>query len=53
MSTETQTTAGKPLLCDCGKLLAYKRDGKIYIWCKRCKKEIEVADIEPRAVSKE
>lgn len=52
MSTETQTTAGKPLLCDCGKLLAYKRDDKIYVWCKRCKKEIEVANIEPRAVSK-
>ena len=57
MTTETQTTAGKPILCHCGKLLAYRRDGKLFVFCKKCKREIEVADTEPepraRAVSKE
>jgi phage FluMu protein Com len=27
---------------ECGKLLAKKRNGKIYVWCKSCKKEIEL-----------
>lgn len=31
---------GKPIKCDCGKLLARVRDGKVYVWCKVCKKEI-------------
>ncbi len=26
--------------CDCGKLLAKIKDGKIYVWCKNCKKEV-------------
>ncbi len=26
--------------CDCGKLLAKVKDGKIYVWCKNCKKEV-------------
>lgn len=28
--------------CDCGKLLAKERDGKIFVWCKQCKKEVEL-----------
>lgn len=28
--------------CDCGKLIAKKKNGKIYLWCKHCKKEIEL-----------
>ena len=33
--------------CKCGKLLAKRHeDGKIYIWCKECKKEVEL-EVEP------
>lgn len=32
----------KPIKCDCGKLLAKERDGKIFVWCKQCKKEVEL-----------
>ena len=29
--------------CTCGKLLARVRDdGKIMVWCKQCKKEVEL-----------
>lgn len=29
--------------CACGKLLAKVRsDGKIMVWCKQCKKEVEL-----------
>ena len=31
----------KDIRCACGKLLAKVRDdGKIIVWCKRCKKEV-------------
>ena len=49
-----------PIKCTCGKLLAYRRDGKIYVYCKRCKQEHEIIidaseprATEPRAVSKD
>lgn len=33
--------------CKCGKLIARKRDdGKIYVWCKECRKEVEL-EVEP------
>jgi hypothetical protein len=32
----------KPIRCDCGKLIAKERDGKIYLFCKMCKKEVEL-----------
>lgn len=33
----------KEIKCDCGKLLAKQHaDGKIYIWCKKCRKEVEL-----------
>lgn len=28
--------------CDCGKLVAKRRGKRIYLWCKNCKKEIEI-----------
>lgn len=30
----------KPIKCTCGKLLARVKDGKLYVWCKECKKEV-------------
>lgn len=41
---------GTPVKCDCGKLIAYERSGKIYVLCKRCHREIEVTRLEPRAL---
>ena len=33
----------KDIRCKCGKLIARKRDdGKIYVWCKECRKEVEL-----------
>lgn len=32
----------KPIKCECGKVLAYKKDGKIYIKCKRCNRIIAI-----------
>lgn len=28
--------------CDCGKLLARYTNEKLYLFCKRCKKEVEI-----------
>lgn len=37
----------KDIKCKCGKLLAKLRDdGKIYVWCKGCKKEVKL-EVEP------
>lgn len=37
--------------CSCGKLVAKYRDGKLYLFCKKCKKEvpIDIKDIEPKS----
>lgn len=32
----------RPIKCSCGKLIAKERDGKIYLWCKNCHKEVEL-----------
>lgn len=32
----------KPIRCTCGKLIGIMRDGKIYIKCKGCKREVEL-----------
>jgi len=37
--------------CECGKLLARYENGKIILYCKRCKKEvkIEIHNLEPKS----
>lgn len=32
----------KSIKCDCGKLIAKVRNGKLYVWCKNCKREVEI-----------
>lgn len=39
----------KPIRCDCGKLIAKERDGKIYLFCKMCKKEVELKVVRERS----
>jgi len=34
---------GTKIKCDCGKFIAVERDGKIYIKCKGCKREVEIS----------
>lgn len=33
---------GKPIKCTCGKLLAIEKDGKLFVYCKSCKRQIEI-----------
>jgi hypothetical protein len=28
--------------CGCGKIIAKKRDKDVYVWCKKCKKEVKL-----------
>lgn len=32
----------KDIKCQCGKLIGKWRNGKLYLYCKQCKKEVEV-----------
>lgn len=31
-----------PIRCNCGKIVAYNRNGRIEVYCKECKKQIPV-----------
>lgn len=35
-------TKGEPIRCDCGKIIAFKKDGKLWLYCKKCKREIPI-----------
>lgn len=35
----------QPINCTCGKLVGRVRDGKVYVWCKSCKKEVALVDL--------
>ena len=37
---------GDPVKCECGKVIAFKKDGDIYIKCKKCKRIILVIRAE-------
>jgi hypothetical protein len=41
-------SGGKPVKCTCGKMVARIRNGKVYVYCKTCKREVPLV-IEPRA----
>lgn len=41
---------GSPVRCDCGQIIAYKKDGKLMLYCKKCKRQIPYTiEPEPRA----
>ena len=42
----------KPIRCTCGKLIGLMRNGKIYIKCKGCKREVELEIIQAPDVAK-
>ena len=37
---------GTPIKCDCDRVIAFKRGGKIYVKCPNCKKWIAVLSID-------
>lgn len=50
--TKKLNSSGKPVKCTCGKMVARVRNGKIYVYCKTCKREVELPlVIEPRATA--
>lgn len=46
---EQKLNSGEPVRCECGKIVAMRRNGKIYIMCKSCKRQIPIVELEPRA----
>ena len=48
--SETVYNKGKPVKCDCGQIIAYRKDGKLMLYCKKCKRQIPYTlEPEPRA----
>ena len=41
-----------PVKCDCGKLIARERDGVLYVWCKRCGKEVAIKKLPTSAAER-
>ena len=39
-------TYKKEIRCDCGKIVAYRDNDKIYLYCKKCRKQIPIL-LEP------
>lgn len=37
---ENAYNKGEPVRCECGYLIAYKKDDKIMLYCKKCKRQI-------------
>lgn len=50
MSQKLNNDGGRPVKCTCGKMVARIRGGKIYVYCKTCKREV-LLPIEPRATA--
>ncbi|MCR4746561.1 MAG: hypothetical protein K5894_15200 [Lachnospiraceae bacterium] len=43
-----QNNEGIPITCDCGNIVAFERNGKVFIKCHRCHREIEITKTESR-----
>lgn len=41
-----QYNNGVPRRCDCGKVIAFRKDNQIFVKCRCCKKWIAIIDIE-------
>jgi hypothetical protein len=46
-----KSNESNPIHCDYGKLIAKERDGKIWLFCKKCKKEVELKIVREKALS--
>lgn len=36
------TTTGCPVTCECGKLVAVERNGRFFVKCKGCGRQVEI-----------
>lgn len=41
---------GDPIKCDCGQIIAYRKNGKLVLYCKKCKRQVPFV-IEPEPMS--
>lgn len=39
----------KKIRCTCGKLVAISKNGRIFVYCKSCKRQVEIAT--PKSIS--
>lgn len=37
---------GDPKKCECGRVVAFRKDNKIYVKCKECRKWIAILSID-------
>jgi hypothetical protein len=37
-----------PIKCECGRVIAFLREGKVYVRCKKCKREVEIPKAKDR-----
>ena len=44
--TKNRKIVGNPVRCECGKLVAVERHGRIYVYCKACKRQVEVTRLK-------
>lgn len=43
---KTKYNKGSPIRCECGKVVAFRKEGQIYIKCKGCKRIVAVIRAE-------
>lgn len=48
-SKDVRYNKGSPLRCECHRVIAFQKDGKVYVKCQDCKKWIAVLTIEKKA----
>lgn len=41
-SAEKVYNNGEPVKCECGKIVAYERNGNVYVYCRSCKRQVAV-----------
>ena len=43
LKEQSKPLSERNIKCKCGKIIAKRHsDGKIYVWCKECRKEVEL-----------
>lgn len=35
-----------PIKCECGRVVAFMKDGKIYVKCKTCKRIVQIIEVK-------
>ena len=46
----TKYNKGSAIKCECGQIIAYRKNGRLMLYCKKCKRQIPFSiEPEPRA----